>query len=84
MNADVAIERFVQYIQIKTVQPEPDYPSAMKFFAKYAEELGLEFRTIETDRDRHAALLSVSVVVFRLIFSSIRFVDFLVAFRFIR
>lgn len=57
---DVAVERFVQYIQIKTVQPEPDYASAMKFLQRYAEELNLEFTTVDTDKDRQVALLSVS------------------------
>jgi hypothetical protein len=57
---NVAIQRFVEYIQIKTVQPEPDYKNALKFLKHYAHELGLEYRTITIDDDRHAAVLTVN------------------------
>ena len=56
---DIAIQRFVEYIQIKTVQPEPDYDSAMKFLKNYAQELGLGYRVIQIDSDRQAAVLTV-------------------------
>jgi aminoacylase len=56
---DLAIQRFVEYIQIKTVQPEPDYNSALKFLKNYAQELGLEYRIITIDEDRQAAVLTV-------------------------
>jgi aminoacylase len=57
---DLAIQRFVEYIQIKTVQPEPDYKSALEFLKNYAQELGLEYRTITTDADLQAAVLTVN------------------------
>merc|ERR1712071_45256 len=43
MSADesVAIERFLAYLRCKTVQPKPDYDSAVKFLTAYADELGL-------------------------------------------
>lgn len=56
----IAIQRFVEYIQIKTVQPEPDYKSALEFLKNYAQELGLEFQTIAAEPDRHAAVLTVN------------------------
>ncbi len=56
---EVAIQRFVEYIQIKTVQPEPDYKNALKFLKNYAQELGLDYRAITIDDDRHAAVLTV-------------------------
>jgi len=56
---DLAIQRFVEYIQIKTVQPEPDYNSALQFLKNYAQELGLEYRVITTDENRQAAVLTV-------------------------
>ncbi|CAF0741611.1 unnamed protein product [Adineta steineri] len=55
---EVALQRFVEYIQIKTVQPEPDYDSAMKFLKNYAQELGLEYRAVTLDESRQACLLT--------------------------
>ena len=55
---EVAVRRFVEYIQIKTVQPEPDYKNALEFLENYAQELGLEYRTIATDKDRQAVVLT--------------------------
>jgi aminoacylase len=57
---EVAVQRFVEYIQIKTVQPEPDYKNALKFLKNYAQELGLEYQTIIIDDDREAAVLTVN------------------------
>ncbi|CAF0892433.1 unnamed protein product [Rotaria sordida] len=54
----IAIQRFVEYIQIKTVQPEPDYDCAFKFLKNYAQELGLQYRLIKIDQDRQAAVLT--------------------------
>jgi hypothetical protein len=57
---ELAIQRFVEYIQIKTVQPEPDYDGALKFLEAYANELHLEYSVITIDEERHAAVLTVS------------------------
>jgi hypothetical protein len=57
---EVAIQRFVEYIQIKTVQPEPDYENALKFLKNYAQELGLEYQAITIDDERQAAVLTVN------------------------
>jgi aminoacylase len=56
---ELAVQRFVEYIQIKTVQPQPDYEGAFQFLKKYAQELDLEYITITLDQDRQAALLNV-------------------------
>ena len=56
---DLAIQRFIEYIRIKTVQPEPDYDSALKFLKNYAQELDLEYSTMKIDESRQAALLTV-------------------------
>jgi aminoacylase len=42
----ISVTRFRQYLQIKTVQPQPDYESCHPFFKKYAQELELEYETI--------------------------------------
>jgi aminoacylase len=55
----LAIERFVQYIQIKTVHPQPDYTCALEFLRKYAEEIQLQYSLITIDDHRHAAILTV-------------------------
>ena len=44
----VIIHRFQQYLQIKTVQPTPDYQTAVSFIKKFAEEvIGLLVKVIE-------------------------------------
>lgn len=64
---ELAIQRFIEYIQIKTVQPEPDYDSALKFLKTYAQELGLEYQAIKLDQDRHAAVLTVYHFSFKIL-----------------
>ncbi len=59
MQNELAIKRFVEYIQIKTVQPQPDYERALTFLKQYAQELDLEYTVIKIDQDRHAAILTV-------------------------
>ncbi|CAF1486610.1 unnamed protein product [Adineta steineri] len=54
----LAIQHFVEYIQIKTVQPQPDYDKAFEFLKKYAQELDLEYSLITIDEDRQAAILT--------------------------
>jgi aminoacylase len=56
---DLAVQRFVEYIQIKTVQPQPDYEGAFQFLKKYAQELDLEYTAITLDEERQAAVLTV-------------------------
>ena len=56
---ELAVQRFVEYIQIKTVQPQPDYEGAFQFLKRYAQELDLEYTTIILDEDRQAAVLTV-------------------------
>ena len=58
-NEQLAIERFVEYIQIKTVHPQPDYTRALEFLRKYADEIQLKYSLITIDDDRHAAILTV-------------------------
>ncbi|UJR21092.1 hypothetical protein I4U23_024192 [Adineta vaga] len=54
----LAIQHFVEYIQIKTVQPQPDYNGAFEFLKNYAKELNLEYTIIGIDDDRQAAVLT--------------------------
>lgn len=58
----LAVQRFVEYIQVKTVQPEPDYEGAMIFLKKYAQELGLDYTVIVIDEGRQAAVLTVGAL----------------------
>ena len=62
MQDELAIKRFVEYIQIKTVQPQPDYERALQFLKQYAQELELEYSVITIDDDRHAAVLTVGFI----------------------
>ena len=63
---ELAIQRFVEYVQIKTVQPEPDYDGAFEYLQRYAQELNLEYSRIQTDDDRYAAVLTVPTLVARI------------------
>lgn len=63
-SSELAIQRFIEYVQIKTVQPDPDYKSALKFLKNYAEELGLEYKILTLDEDRQAAVLTVNRIIF--------------------
>jgi aminoacylase len=62
MQDELAIKRFVEYIQIKTVQPQPDYERALQFLKQYAQELDLEYSVITIDHDRYAAVLTVGFI----------------------
>ena len=42
-----AILKFKHYLQIKTVQPHPDYIGAAKFLKEYANELNLDYNSIQ-------------------------------------
>ena len=42
-----AIERFLQYLQIKSVHPTPDYASTMQFLVRQAERIGLAHSVVE-------------------------------------
>lgn len=64
----LAIEHFVEYIQIKTVQPQPDYKRAFEFLNKYADELNLDYSVIKIDDDRQAAILTVGLLYFIYLF----------------
>lgn len=47
-NNHIAVQKLVEYLRIKTVHPEPDYPSALKFLKQYAEEIGFDsYKEIE-------------------------------------
>ncbi|KAJ2325328.1 adenylate cyclase [Coemansia sp. RSA 2702] len=39
----MSVERFIEYLRIKTVQPDPDYAGCRAFLERQAGELGLEF-----------------------------------------
>ena len=44
---DICVTRFREYVRINTMQPNPDYAAAELFLRNYAEELNLEFSSIE-------------------------------------
>ncbi|KAJ2224356.1 adenylate cyclase [Coemansia sp. RSA 485] len=41
------VQRFIEYLQIKTVQPTPDYTACTEFLRKQAQEIGLGFSVTE-------------------------------------
>ncbi|CAF1647248.1 unnamed protein product, partial [Didymodactylos carnosus] len=60
MNNDdkTAIQHFVDYIRIKTVQPDPDYDKAFEFLKSYANELNLTYQKVQVTENRHVAILT--------------------------
>ncbi|KAL3693749.1 hypothetical protein R1sor_007400 [Riccia sorocarpa] len=47
LEENPAVQRFRTYLRIRTVQPEPDYLSAINFLLGQAKEIGLSTRTFE-------------------------------------
>ncbi|XP_005089280.1 aminoacylase-1 [Aplysia californica] len=43
-----AVSRFREYLRINTMQPTPDYDAALAYLKKQADEIGLEFRVLES------------------------------------
>lgn len=43
----IAVQRFREYLRIKTVQPNPDYIACAAFLKNYALELGLQYNQVE-------------------------------------
>ncbi|CAF1048005.1 unnamed protein product [Didymodactylos carnosus] len=57
-NDELAVQHFVDYLRIKTVQPLPDYEKAFEFLQSYAMELDLNYQKIQVGIDRHVAILT--------------------------
>ncbi|KAJ2156519.1 adenylate cyclase [Coemansia sp. RSA 552] len=58
MSVPAPVQRFIEYLQIKTVQPEPDYAACRVFLERQALELGLEFQATEYVRGKPVVVLS--------------------------
>ncbi|XP_044168233.1 aminoacylase-1-like [Acropora millepora] len=48
-EVDPSVTVFREYLRIKTVQPNPDYESAVTFLQRIAGELDLQFQCIRKD-----------------------------------
>ena len=45
---NIAVTKLIEYLQIKTVQPKPDYGNVVKFLRAYANEIGFDsFKELE-------------------------------------
>ncbi|KAJ2883521.1 adenylate cyclase [Coemansia asiatica] len=53
------VQRFIEYLQIKTVQPKPDYASCTEFLRKQASEIGLEFTVTECVANKPIVVLTL-------------------------
>jgi aminoacylase len=57
-NENTAVHKLVEYLRIKTVHPEPDYTSAVKFLSEYAREIGFDsYKEIEVSPGRTVCLM---------------------------
>ncbi|KAJ2374223.1 adenylate cyclase [Coemansia sp. RSA 2607] len=54
------VQRFIEYLRIKTVQPTPDYASCTAFLRRQAEEIGLEFSVTECVADKPIVVLTLA------------------------
>ncbi|KAM3843657.1 aminoacylase-1 isoform 2-T3 [Vipera latastei] len=55
---DPSVTLFREYLRIKTVQPQPDYDTAIKFLERIASELGLQCLKVEVCPDRVITILT--------------------------
>eukprot|EP00834_Sanchytrium_tribonematis_P006580 NODE_498_length_6794_cov_0.318250.p1 type:complete len:396 gc:universal NODE_498_length_6794_cov_0.318250:107-1294(+) len=51
------ILRFQQYLQIKTVQPNPDYQKCASFLKQQASDIGLDYKVMELVKNKPIILL---------------------------
>lgn len=58
VKEDPAVSLFREYLQLKTVHPEPDYDAALKFLTRISEELGLPMKKIEVCPGRVVTILT--------------------------
>ncbi|XP_078356120.1 aminoacylase-1A-like [Oculina patagonica] len=50
VEEDPSVTVFREYLRIKTVQPNPDYESAIIFLERIAKELDLPFKCIKVSK----------------------------------
>lgn len=51
--------KLLEYLRIKTVQPEPDYETAIKFIRQYSEEIGFDsYKEVEVHPNRIVCILT--------------------------
>uniref|UniRef100_A0A1W7RJG1 N-acyl-aliphatic-L-amino acid amidohydrolase n=1 Tax=Agkistrodon contortrix contortrix TaxID=8713 RepID=A0A1W7RJG1_AGKCO len=55
---DPSVTLFREYLRIKTVQPQPDYDTAIKFLERIASELDLQCLKVEVCPDRVITILT--------------------------
>ncbi|XP_034961980.1 aminoacylase-1 isoform X1 [Zootoca vivipara] len=55
---DPSVTLFREYLRIKTVQPEPDYDTAVKFLERIGSELGLQCQKVEVCPGRVITILT--------------------------
>ncbi|PVU97346.1 hypothetical protein BB559_002066 [Furculomyces boomerangus] len=54
------VTRFRQYLQIKTVQPTPDYAASTEFLINQAKEIGLEYQVVEPVKGKPSVILKLA------------------------
>ncbi|KAK7503333.1 hypothetical protein BaRGS_00005254 [Batillaria attramentaria] len=57
-SEDPAVTNFRTYLQINTSQPKPDYGEAIMFYMTMAQEIGLDFKTVEVAAGKDMAILT--------------------------
>ena len=50
-SSDRAVEKFQRYLRIKSVHPNPDYESVVKFLVDYAEELDIDAKCFKVSEN---------------------------------
>ncbi|PVU96989.1 hypothetical protein BB559_002177 [Furculomyces boomerangus] len=54
------VTRFCQYLQIKTIQPTPDYAACTQFLVNQAKEIGLEYQVVEPVEGKPSVILKLA------------------------
>ncbi|PVU99748.1 hypothetical protein BB560_005458, partial [Smittium megazygosporum] len=54
-----SVARFREYLQIQTVHPKPDYETCREYLKHQAEEIGLEFKSVEYVAGKPVIIMSL-------------------------
>ncbi|CAI5449067.1 unnamed protein product [Caenorhabditis angaria] len=59
MAENIGVTRFREYLRVNTEQPNPDYVACRDFLFKYADELGIQRRAVETAPNTFFVIMTI-------------------------
>lgn len=55
----IAVKKFIEFLQIETVQPTPDYKKCTEFLQSYAKSLGLSSKIVEIVKGKPVVIITL-------------------------